>query len=128
MKKSNKKFAIALAIVCVISCIANYFNVMVLPVIVASFVLSAFVGFIAMMQVYHYEEWHSDNPGSFWFVYSAVSGVVLISILYAVCLELVDNHLAISILTGLSPTLTPVMGIFLGNCGRILIKAQPSTI
>ena len=128
MKKINKKLAIVLASLCTISCAASYFNVLVLPAIVASFVLSAFVGFIAMMQVYNYEEWHNDNPGMFWFVYSAISGVILISTFYAAGFKLIDDHLAISIMAGLSPALAPVIGIFLGDCGRSLIKAQPSAI
>ena len=128
MEKINKKLGIALAIVSVISCVANYFNVLILLAIVASFAFSAFVGFVAMMQVYHYEDWHCDNPGLFWFVYSAISGVVLISVFYMVGFELIEHHLAISILMGLSPTLAPVMGVFLGDCGRIIIKAQPSVI
>lgn len=128
MKKFNKKLGIALAIVSVISCVANYFNVMTLPITVVSFAFSAFVGFVAMMQVYRYEDWHYDNPGLFWFVYSAISGVVLISIFYAVGFELIENHLAVSILTGFSPTLAPVMGIFFGDCGRALIKSQPSVV
>jgi hypothetical protein len=41
---------------------------------------------------------------------------------------LIEDNLAISILTGLSPTLAPIMGVFLGDCGRIIIKAQPSVI
>ena len=128
MEKINKKLGIALAIVSVISCVANYFNVLILPAIVASFAFSAFVGFVAMMQVYHYEDWNSDNPGLFWFVYSAISGVVLIFVFYMVGFGLIEDNLAISILTGLSPTLAPIMGVFLGDCGRIIIKAQPSVI
>ena len=128
MKKFNKRLAIALAALCAIACAASYFNVLALPAALANFVFSAFVGFIAMMQVYHYENWHDKNPGIFWFVYSAVSGVFLISVFYAVGFELIMEHPAISILTGFSPTLTPVIGVFLGDCGRILVKAQPSVI
>ena len=128
MKKINKKLGTVLAIVSIISCVANYFNVMVLPMVVASFAFSVFVSFVAMMQVYHYENWHCNNPGIFWFAYSAISGVILISVFYAVGFELIENHLAISILTGISPTLAPVMGVFLGDCGRVLIKTQPSVI
>ena len=89
---------------------------------------SAFVGFVAVAQVYHHEEWHYDNPGLFWFVYSAISGVVLIFVFYAAGFELIEEHSAISILTGLSPTLMPVMGAFFGDIGRILFKGEPSVI
>ena len=129
MKKINKKLAIALAIVCMISCVANYFSLMVLPIVAVSFVFSAFVGFVAMMQVYTYQSWAWDhNPGRFWFIYSAIIGVILISVFYAVGFGLIENHLGISVLTGLSPALAPVVGVFLGDCGRILFKTQPSVV
>jgi uncharacterized membrane-anchored protein len=128
MENINKKLGIILGFLSIISCIANYFNVLVLPATLASFVFSAFVGFIAMMQVYHYENWHDNNPGMFWFAYSAVSGVFLISVFYAVGFELISDQSTISILTGFSPTLLPTMGIFFGDIGRILFKGKPSVI
>ena len=129
MKKFNKTLGIILAILSIISFVANYFNVMDLPVTVVCFAFSVFVGFVAMMQVYHYQEWATDcNPGMFWFVYSATSGILLIGLVYATGFELIENQLAISIMTGFSPTLVPVIGIFVGDLGRIIIKSEPSVI
>ena len=129
MKNFNKMLGIILAILSLISCAANYFYAMDLPVTVVCFGFSVFVGFVAMMQVYHYQEWSTDcNPGIFWFLYSATSGILLIGLVYVTGFQLIENHLATSILTGFSPTLVPVIGIFVGDLGRIIIKSEPSVI
>ena len=128
MKKINKKLAIAFAIVCVISCVANYFQVLATPVTKISFGLSIVIAFLAMMQVYNYQNWAWDhNPGTFWFGYSAISGAILVVIFHATGLNLIDQQLSLSLFTGLTPMLIPVAGAFLGDCGRVF-KAESSII
>lgn len=122
--KFNKIMGIILGILCFISCVANYFGVFVFLAIAAVF--SLFVAFFAMRQVYQYQKSTGYNPGYFWEIYTICFGFI---ILYALCtsgFEKTENHVGIAIVTGLIPTLIPLLGAFLGDFGRVLIKSESS--
>ena len=128
MKKIDKKLGIALAILSVISCVANYFNVFANPVLVTNFILGVLAMTLAMMETYHYREYYSQNSSWFWFIYSVVFGVVLIANFYATGLEWVNKQFGLSLMMGLWPTILPVLGVFFGDIGRILFKGEPTVI
>lgn len=128
MKKFNKKIGASLIIMSILSIVANYFDVLSTATTVISVILSAFVGFIVMMQTYHYQEHQEHNPAKFWFIFSVISGIVLVCMFYAVGLKLISNQIAQSLATGLFPLLIPAIGIFLGDVGRVVLKDEPSVI
>jgi hypothetical protein len=124
MEKINLKFGIALEILGILSYLGNYYDVLAGPAIVMSISLSVFLGYVAMMQTFHSGDISFSNPGLFWLTYSSINGVVLICAIYAAGIHLVGEHLSVSLIYGLSPTLVPSIGVFLGDCGRILIGKQ----
>ena len=127
MESIDKNLGITLAIVSILSCVANYFNVFANPVLGINFVLGGFVMALAMMETYHYRKYDTHNPSWFWFIFSAVIGVILIATLCATSLKLIDNHLGLSIM-GLSSGLLPCLGVFFGNIGRLIFKGESSVI
>ena len=127
MKKVNVKFGVALAIMSLLTMVAFYFEVLSAVMLTISICLSAFISFIAMMNVYHYNG-YGYNTGKFWFAYSAVGGVIIVALIYASGMHLISDHLTLPLIMGLFPVLIPVIGIFLGDCGRVLFKAESSAI
>ena len=124
MEKINLKFGIALEILGILSYLGNYYDVLAGPAIVMSISLSVFLGYVAMMQTFHTGHICISNPGLFWFSYSSINGVVLICAIYATGMHLISEQLSVSLIYGLAPTLVPSIGVFLGDCGRILIGKQ----
>ena len=124
MEKINLKFGIALEILGILSYLGNYYDVLAGPAIVMSISLSVFLGYVAMMQTFHTGHICISNPGLFWFSYSSINGVVLICAIYATGMHLISEQLSASLIYGLAPTLVPSIGVFLGDCGRILIGKQ----
>lgn len=127
MKKIDKKLGIALAIVSILSCVANCSGVLSTPLAIIGFIVGIFSMTLAMMETYHWE-YYNQNSSWFWFIYSAVFWVVLIANFYATGLEWVNKQFGLSLMMGLYPTILPVLGIFFGDIGRILFKAEPSVI
>ena len=132
MLKTNKKWGMILAVLCIISCVTNMFNMLSLPVglpaIVMSFAFSAFVAFIAMMQTYQHEDRHCNSHTRFWLIYSAVSGIIVIVAFCAYGFNLIENHISASIMIGLIPALMPIIGVFFGNFGRVFLKGKPAAV
>ncbi len=129
MEKFNRNLGITLAILSILSCVANMFNMLGLPAIIASFAFSALVGCIAMIQTYHHDEnLLCDNHISFWIFYSVISGIIMFIVSCVGRFGWIENHIATSIIFGLIPTLMPIVGVFFGNFGRILFKGEPSVI
>ena len=127
MKKTNNKFAAALCIMSLLSVAAIYFEFAATVVMVIALGFSAFISFVAMMCVYHYNG-YDFNVGQYWFAYSAVCGVIINAAIFAHGTHIMGEHVAISIILGLIPSILPIIGIFIGDVGRILIKAEPSAI
>ena len=127
MKKTNNKFAATLCILSLLSVAAIYFEFAATVVMVIALGFSAFISFIAMMCVYHYNG-YDFNVGQFWFAYSAVCGVIINAAIFAHGTHIMGEHVALSIILGLIPSILPIIGIFIGDVGRILIKAEPSAI
>lgn len=124
----NKKLGIALAIMSILTMIATYSDILATPVIAVNIILGALISLLIMLKVYHYRGFGEENSGRFWFAYSAVCGVVMIAVIYATGTHLISNHLSLSLISGLFPTILPIIGIFFSNIGRILIKNEPSVI
>lgn len=124
MEKISLKFGIALEILGILSYLGNYYDVLAGPAIVMSISLSVFLGYVAMMQTFHSGDISFSNPGLFWLTYSSINGVVLICAIYATGMHLIGEQLSVSLIYGLAPTLVPSIGVFLGDCGRILIGKQ----
>jgi len=127
MKRTNVKFAGALVIMSILTIAAFYFGVAASLVFTISICLTAFIAFMAMMSTYHYCG-YGYSSGRFWLWYSAVGGVIIIASIYASGMHLIGEHLAYALLMGLFPVIIPVIGVFLGDCGRIILKAEPSAV
>lgn len=128
MRRINKRLGIVLAISGILSGIANYFNVLATPTLVTSLVIAAFVAFIVMMLIYNYQSYQEYNPGTFWLVYSALGGAFFVFAFYAMGFNLISQSFSVAIAIGILPILLPTIGLFLGDCGRILLKSEPSAI
>ena len=128
MRKIDKILGIALMIVSILSCVTIYFNVLTTPVLVIGFVVGIFVMAIAMMGTYHYQSYYNENSSWFWLVYSAAFGVILVGNFYATGIGLIKERLGLSLSVGLSYAILPVLGVFFGDIGRILLKGEPSVI
>ena len=127
MKKTDVKFAGALTIMSLLTFAAFFFGIAATVVLTISVCLTAFIAFVAMMCTYHYCG-YGYSSGQFWFVYSAIGGVIIIASIYASGMQLVSDHLALSLVMGLFPVIVPVIGVFLGDCGRVIFKAEPSAV
>ena len=127
MKKVNVKFGVALAIMSLLTVIAFYFEVATNLMFTISMGLSVFIAFAAMMGTYHYCG-YGYSTGRFWFWYSSGGGGIIVASIYALGMHLLSEHLANSLLMGLFPSIIPVIGVFLGDCGRVIFKAEPSAI
>ena len=128
MKKIDKILGITLAIVSILSCVANYFGMLATPLLVAGFVMGVFVSAIAMVETYHYQEYDNQNSSWFWFIFSAAFGVILVMNFYATGIGIANERLGLAIMMGLWPTIMPILGVFFGDIGRILFKGEPSVI
>ena len=124
MKQFNKKLGIALVIVSILSVTANYFSILVNPALAVSSFVGFLAGIVTMIQVYHYQPSQDHEPGWFWLAFSTVYGIVLVAVFYATGTNLMKEHLALSLMNGLSPALLPIIGVFFGDVGRILIKGE----
>ena len=124
MKRTNRKLAILLAVASIILCVAGYFNAPATPIIVVSLSLSAFIGFISMMQTYQYQSWAWDhNPGTFWSVISAITAVALV--VTAITSNLTSKHFLACLSVGSLPILVPIIGVLIGNSARIFRNESP---
>lgn len=128
MKNFNWIFGVVLAIVSILTIMANYFNVVTLFVTIVDAMLSVSFGFIAMLQVYHYQSLQNHNPGKFWLIYSTCGGVVLIGVCYASIFNLVSKRFAVSTMIGLTSILIPIFGVLIGDIARVLTKSESSAI
>lgn len=127
MKKFNKFLAIVLAVVSLLTCVAMHLNVLVMPMVIVSAVVSITVAFVAMLQTVHYRKWHEYNPSKFWFVYSAVSGGLLIVGFYLHVFSILTADIT-SAAFGLGFMLTPVLGVFLGDIWRIIVLNEKTAV
>ena len=128
MKNFDKTLGIILAIVSILSCVANYFNVLTTLLLVTDFIVGIFATALSMMETYQHQPYFNRNSGWFWFLYSVSFAIILVGIFYATGLELLSEDLGLSLMMGLSPTILPTLGIFFGDIGRILFKGEPSVI
>ena len=126
MEKINKIFGFVLIIIGILSILANYYNVYPTIAVVVSMSFGGVLCIVSILQTYHYH--HDHNPGLWWFVFSAIDALILVAAFYAYGLEMMSEKLAISIMTGLAPLMLPVIGTFIGDVGRIIIKSEPSAI
>ena len=128
MERTNLKLAGALTILSLLTmATAFFFEIAATLTLSISIFFAVFIAFVAMMSTYHYCG-YGYSSGRFWFAYSAVGGVIIIASIYGAGMHLIGDHLAQSLIMGLFPTIVPVIGIFLGDCGRIIIKSEPSAI
>ncbi len=125
MKKFNKWAGIILMIFSILSCVATYFETIARPTLLITVGISASIGFVAILQTYHYQIYQDYNPARFWFIFMVTNGIILVAILYASILNVINEHLLHSILMGFSPTALPAIGVFLGDAWRI-IKGESS--
>ena len=119
MKKFNKVSAIVLAVVSLLTCVAMHLNVLVMPMVIVSAVVSITVAFVAMMQTVYYREWHEYNPSKFWFVYSAISATILVVGFYLYGFGILIKISSAAI--GLGFMLIPMLGVFLGDVWRTIV-------
>lgn len=128
MEKFDKIFGVALLIMSILSCVANYFNVLATPAIVVNLVLVGLIVIVAVMGTYNYQPYHNHNPGKFWLIFCTVNGVILVGAFYALGCGLISQKCSLSIMVGPALSLIPYAGVLLGDCGRILFKHENSVI
>lgn len=68
MKNFDKTLGIILAIVSILSCVANYFNVLTTLLLVTDFIVGIFATALSMMETYHHQPYFNRNSGWFWFL------------------------------------------------------------
>lgn len=120
MKKNNRILATVLAVASIIFGLVVYFDKLsTLPVVMVT-VVSGVISFIAMMQVFNYQEWWGSNPANFWLAVSGVAAAILVFSSYAIGFNQIFEHIWIAFAAVCCPMILPVIGVFLGNCGRIL--------
>ena len=128
MEKFNKWSRFILSAFCILKGIASYYDILSTPILSVTLGLSAIVSSITMLQTYNYQEYETHNSSLLWLIFSALNGTIIVATLYAIGCKAINEQVCKAILMGLSPAIFPVIGLFLGNCGRILIKSEPSTI
>ena len=128
MEKINKKLGFALAIMSILSCVANYSNILATPTFVVSFILGILAMTLAMIEAYHYQEYYNQNTSWFWLLYSVAFGIILTANFYVTNVGLINEQIRSSVRIGLYPMILPLIGIFFGDTGRILFKGEPSVI
>ena len=126
MKKFNKVSAIVLAVVSLLTCVAMHLNVLVMPMVIVSAVVSITVAFAAMLQTVHYREWHEYNPSKFWFVYSAICSAILVISFYFNGFGIIKQFPTAEF--GFGFTTVPVFGVFIGEAYRAIILNEKSAI
>lgn len=127
MGKVNNWFGATLAIVSLLTIAAVYFNIAAMAIMGMGWCFAAFVGFVAMMQTYHHKNFCDYNPSTFWFWFSLTVVVILFVSFVLSTGRFINQELGIAIVKGGLISLTPMFGLFLGECGRIL-KNESSTI
>lgn len=127
MKKVNLFFAAVLIISCTISTVANYSDVLASAATTIAVTIGVAIALIAMIQVYHYKQGSNFNPGWFWFSFSSAVAAIMVVTLYSMWLGLF-RQLGEAILFGFVPAIMPVIGVILGDSGRIIIKNEQSSI
>ena len=127
MKKVNLFFAAVLIISCTISTVANYSDVLASAATTIAVTIGVVIALIAMLQVYHYRQGSNFNPGWFWFSFSSAVAAIMVVTLYSMWLGL-SRQLGEAILFGFVPAIMPVIGVILGDSGRIIIKDEQSSI
>lgn len=121
MKKKAKILTWILVGFSILVGIAIYFDTLVIPAIVVGAAASVIVGFIVMMQVYNYEEWGWDyNPSLYWSCFAGVAAVILLGIFIAAGFNVMSKQLLPTMVAEACPFIVPVLGVFLGNIGRVL--------
>lgn len=128
MTKFNFLTAISLAVVSMLAVVANYFNVFAVPTLWVNVTLSVIVSIFAFLQVWYYSEFEDQNPLRFWLGYSTIIGMIIIGVLFASGSNAIQENLGVSMLTGLTPGLFPIMGVVFGNYGRVVFEKETSLI
>jgi accessory gene regulator protein AgrB len=122
-KKFNKRVFMLIVVLSIASILSYHFNVYVLPVLTISICLSAVAAFIAFMQVFSYRDHYDYNPGNFWFTSNFIA-IVLIVLGTILAYNIFGEHLADSMICGLSSTLLPILGAAIGDMTRSIIKSD----
>lgn len=125
MKRFNKVSAIVLAVVSLLTCVAMYLNMFVMPIAIVSAIVSISITFVAMMQTVYDREWYDYNPSTFWFVYSTISAAILVIGFYLHGFGIIQLT---SATFGLGFMLTPVLGVFIGDIYRRIILDEMSAV
>ena len=123
MKKFNKIVGSFLVIVSIVSCIASYFNVLLLSAITLT--LAIFVCAIAMVQEYYYGSDNEYDPGVFWIIYSVIGILVGATVKCAIKLEILEDTFSQPLMMGVLIMVMPMFGVFFGMIGRMLFKSSP---
>ena len=121
MKKRARIMLLVIVVVSILMGTAIGFDTLVIPAIVVGAAASVIVGFIVMMQVYNYEEWGWDyNPSLYWSCFAGVAAVILLGIFIAAGFNVMSKQLLPTMVAEACPFIVPVLGVFLGNIGRVL--------
>lgn len=99
--------------------------------IVVAVVGSLAVDLIVTLQVIDYKSWHEFKPGSFWIASSLGAGVVLFIIILYMRFDImptIPKHMLLISMTVVMPSVTPLIGVLVGNIVRVLRKENPAFI
>ena len=123
MKKKAKILTWILVGFSILVGIAIYFDTLVIPAIVVGATVSVIVGFIVMMQVYNYddEDWGWDyKPALYWSCIAVIAAVILLGDFIAAECDVINKKYLLTMVAELCPFIVPLLGVFLGNIGRVL--------
>ena len=120
MKKNNRILATVLAVTSIIFGLVVYFDKLSTLPVVMVIVVSGVISLIAMMEVFNYQDWWESNPTDFWVTVAAVSAAIIVLATFIIGLDGFMGHLWMSIAAMCCPMFVPVLGVFVGNCGRVL--------
>ena len=120
MKKANYWFSGVLWIISILTAIATYFNIVATPTLIVGICCSLFVGFVAMMQSYHYEEWHEDNPRTFWAFHAGIAAAIIVIFFFGAGVKIFDQEVAQPMVYCGIVAAIPGLGDFFGYAGKML--------
>lgn len=123
--EAQKKLNIVLVSILTVSSLAavlcGYFNWQANLSLILGCIISLSVSGIAMLEVYHYQEWFDHNPFCFWFIVAFIAGVMLVLSFWLG--NVLPNEFTELLLRSFTFFITPLLGCCIGWCVRKVVDA-----
>lgn len=118
MKKGNLILVGILIILGILTGVARYFNVLLVPALVVSFVFAAFVVFVVTMEVYNHD--YEDNPKKWWGIYGGIVATLFVVYILLDNYSKIPDVILVPFCYVIAIMIIPVFGIFLGMVARAI--------